>query len=421
MGTYQPMLPHCQKALVEKYGITESIVVRNFLVISDCFPQPDQASGDLRFFTLLSLLARKHKLLFCALNADGTAQSRNDAGAQLERAGITLAEVGLLHALKRFEPDIVWLEFYHHVRPDFLGLFERHCPQARIVVDSVDVHFNRLETKARLTGKPEDKTAASQMKARELAAYASADMVIAVSEDDRQLIQHELPNLPVEVVPNIHAVPPFPDPSQRRYGELVFVGGFKHDPNVDAMLYFCNKVMPLIITAHPQARLKIIGSNPPQAIQALASESVEVLGYVPETAPYLESAYISVAPLRFGGGMKGKVGEAMSYGLPVVTTSFGAEGFGLQPGKDLLVGDTAENFAAQVITLLDDADLYSRVARCGYEFIERHYSVQAVERMLDSSLQRLVNLSRRKIPLTRRLLAPVQNLYLRHIAWRLPQ
>lgn len=393
----------------------------DFLVISDCFPQPDQASGDLRFFTLLSLLARKHKLLFCALNTDGSVQPRNDSSARLEQAGMTLGEVNLSHVLKRFKPKIVWLEFHHHVRPDFLRLFVHHCPQARIVVDSVDVHFNRLETKARLTGKPEDETAASQMKARELAAYASADMVIAVSEDDRQLIQHELPNLPVEVVPNIHAVPPFPAPSQRRYGELVFVGGFKHDPNVDAMVYFCSEVMPHISAAYPEVWLKIIGSHPPHAIHALASKRVEVLGYVPDTAPYLESAYISVAPLRFGGGMKGKVGEAMSYGLPVVTTSFGAEGFGLEPGRDLLIGDSAETFAAQVIALLNDADLHARIGRSGYDFIAKHYSNTTVERLLESSMQRLMDLPPRKIPWSRRLVAPAQDFYLRHIAWRLPQ
>lgn len=391
------------------------------LVIADSFPHPDQASGDLRFFTLLSLLARKHTLLFCALNADGSIQPRNDAGARLEQAGIMLGEVDLPHALKRFMPDIVWFEFYDQVRADYLGLLERYCPRARIVVDSVDVHFNRLETKATLTGKPEDKTAASQMKERELAAYARADMVIAVSEDDRQLIRQSLPDILVEVVPNIHAVPPFPDKTKRRYGELVFVGGFKHDPNVDAMLYFCSEVMPLITAAHPQTKLKIIGSHPPQAIKALANESVEVLGYVPETAPHLESAYISVAPLRYGGGMKGKVGEAMSYGLPVVTTLFGAEGFGLQPGKDLLIGDTAESFAAQVIALLDDADLHDRIAKNGYDFIERHYSVPAVDRMLDSSVQRLAHLPIRKITLTRRLKSGLQNLYTHHVSWRFPQ
>ncbi|MDP1864706.1 MAG: glycosyltransferase [Thiobacillus sp.] len=398
-----------------------AITMRNLLVISATYPHPDQASGDLRFFTLLSLLARKHKLIFCGLDNNATAIPRNEAGARLEQAGITLGEINLQHVLKQFTPDIVWFEFHYQARQDYLSLLARYCPQAKIVVDSVDVHFNRLETKARLTKIPEDELAASQMKARELAAYGSADMIIAVSEDDRQLIRQALPDMSIEVVPNVHVIPSFTDPSARQYGELIFVGGFRHDPNVDAMLYFCSEVMPRIRVAHPQARLKIIGSNPPQSILALASDHVEVLGYVLETGPYLKNSYISVAPLRYGGGMKGKVGEAMSYGLPVVTTTFGAEGFGLQPGKDLLVGDTAETFASQVIVLLDDAVLHSSIAKCGYDFIDKHYSVPAVARLLDSSLENLVDLPPRKIPMTKRLMAPFQQFYMRHIAWRLPQ
>lgn len=350
---------------------------------------------------------------------DGKVLPRNNAGYRLEQIGITLGDVNLLHVLKRFKPDIAWFEFYYQARPDYLRLLERHCPQTRIVVDSVDVHFNRLEAKARLTSKPEDATAASKMKEQELAAYLNADMVIAVSEDDRQLIQHALPEMPVEVIPIIHAMPTFPDIAKRSYGELVFVGGFKHDPNVDAMLYFCRDVMPLIVASHPEAHLKIIGSNPPSVILALVNMHIEVLGYVPETAPHLENAYISVAPLRYGGGMKGKVSEAMSYGLPVVTTTFGAEGFGLEPGRDLLIGDSAETFAAQVIALLNDADLHARVSRSGYDFIGSHYSVPAVQRILDSSIQRLAHLPTRKIPLTQRLMTTLQNLFRRHVAWRL--
>lgn len=390
------------------------------LAISCDAPRPDQSSGELRFFTLLSLLARKHKLLFCALNpGDCTVLPQNDASTRLEQVSVALGSVDLFHVLKHFKPDIVWFEFYHQVRPNYIKLLQRHCPQARIVVDSVDVHFNRLEARARLTGKPEDEAAARQIKKQELAAYAQADMVIAVSEDDQQLIRRELPELQIDVVPNIHAVPTFPDPTKRRYGELVFVGGFKHDPNVDAMLYFCHEVLPLIVSTRPQVRLKIIGSNPPDSILSLASEHVEVLGHVPETSPYLETAYISVAPLRYGGGMKGKVGEAMSYGLPVVTTSFGVEGFELQPGKDLLIGDTADSFSAQVIALLDDADLHDRIARHGYQFIEQHYSIPVVEKRLDSAMQRLAHLPPLVIPLHRRLLMGLQSLYTRHVAWRL--
>jgi len=394
--------------------------VSKLLVLASCFPQPDQASGYLRFYTLLLLLAPKHNLLFCSLHENGTIQLRNDAGARLEQAGITLGEVDLPHMLKHFKPDFIWFEFYYMARPDYLRLFERYCPQAKMVVDSVDVHFNRLEAQARLTGKPEDEIAARQVKEKELTAYASADMVIAVSEDDRQLILQALPDIPIEVIPNIHAVPPFPGRAKRLHDELVFVGGFNHDPNVDAMLYFCSEVMPLITAARPQTRLTIIGSNTPQAVQSLASEHVDVLGYVPDTAPHLKRAYISVAPLRYGGGMKGKVGEAMSYGLPVVTTSFGAEGFGLQSGEDLLIGNTAESFAAHVIALLDDVNLYDRIARRGYHFIEQHYSVPAVEQRLDSAMRHLVHLPPRVIPLRRRLILGMQGWYTRHIAWRLP-
>ena len=389
------------------------------LVIATSFPKPDQASGDLRFFTLLSLLARKHQLHFCALNPDGTVKPRSEDCARLENVGITLHKVDLLSVLKYHKPDIVWFEFFHHVRSDYLALIERNCPQAWIVVDSVDVHFNRLEAKARLSGKTVDVMAARQMKKRELEAYARADMVFAVSEDDQRIIKLALPNIPVEVVPNLHEVPPFLDLTKRQYGELVFVGGFKHEPNVDAMLYFCGEVMPIVVAARPEAKLRIIGSHPPQVIESLANAHVEVLGHVPKMAPYLENAYISVAPLRYGGGMKGKVGEAMSYGLPVVTTSFGAEGFGLQLGADLLIGDTPESFAAQVISLLDDSDLYRRVAQNGYDFIKEHYSVPVVEQRLESVIQRLTQMPQRVIPMRRRLRIVVRGWFDRNIAWRM--
>lgn len=391
----------------------------NFLIISGGYPQPDKASGDLRFFTLLLLLARRHKLTFCALSpGDCTIVPRNDYGVRLEQEGIALASDDLFQTLKCFKPDIVWFEFYHQVHPNYLALLKRHCPYAKVVVDSVDVHFNRLEARARLTGKIEDETAAQELKSHELAAYANADMVLAVSEEDKQLIKRELPGMSVEVIPNVHDLPPFPDMATRQHGELIFVGGFKHDPNIDAMLYFCREIMPSIVAKYPRARLKIIGSHPPPLIEALASNSIEILGYVPDTSPHLKKAYISVAPLRYGGGMKGKVGEAMSYGLPVVTTSFGAEGFGLQPGQDLLVGETAESFAAQVIALLDDRDLYERTARHGYQFIEQHYSVPVVEQRIESAMQRLSNLPPRGIPLHRRLIRGFHDGYIRHVAWR---
>lgn len=392
--------------------------MRNLLVIADSFPEPDKSSGALRFYTLLTLLAPKHQILFCALNGDGTVQAPNDASARLEQAGISLGTVDLPHVIKHFKPDIVWFEFYHQARRDFVNLIRRHHSNTRILVDSVDIHFNRLEARARLTGDQQHLEEAALMREKELAAYEQAELVVAVSHEDARVLRNALPKVPVAVVPNVHAVHPFPNLTKRRFGELVFVGGFKHSPNVDAMLYFCGEVLPLIVSAHPEVRLKIIGSNPPDSIQALAAEHVEVVGYVQETTPYLDSAYISVAPLRYGGGLKGKVGEAMSFGLPVVTTSFGAEGFGLEAGRDVLVGDTAVEFAAHVITLLEDAELHENLARHGHHFIEQHYSISAVEPMLDSCIQALMNLPPRRRNLATRINDSLKDLYARHIAWR---
>lgn len=388
-------------------------------VVASSFPQPDLASGDLRFATLLSLMARANEVVYCALDARGNAKAPTAAAARLTEQGIALCTASLADLLKHFSADIVWFEFFYQARADYVGVVRRYCPRAKVVVDSVDVHFNRLAARADLTGLAEDIDLADTTKARELAAYVRADLVIAVSANDRDLLLREAPDVPVHVVPNVHEVPDYPDPDARRHGELVFVGGFRHDPNVDAVLYFCHEILPLILRSHPLVRTRIVGSNPPPEVLALAGPNVEILGYVPETAPYLRSAYISIAPLRYGGGLKGKVGEAMSYGLPVVTTSVGAQGFGLTPDHDLLVGDTASEFAARVTALLDDAAMHRRIGRNGYEFISRHYSVPSVARMLDECLKRALLLPARSTASVQASRGLVRTLYQRHIAWRL--
>jgi glycosyltransferase involved in cell wall biosynthesis len=211
------------------------------------------------------------------------------------------------------------------------------------------------------------------------------------------------------VLPNVHAVYPPADPAMAMPNSMVFVGGFQHEPNVDAMLYFCGEVMPLIKKQIPNARLSIVGSNPPAAIQALASESIDVTGYVPDTTPYLEKSSVSIAPLRYGAGMKGKIGEAMSHGLPVVTTSVGAEGFGMTPGEHILVGDSAAEFAEHVIRLMQDQTLHERIRLAGWEFIRSRYSVDAVASLCQVAIQEIL----------KRLRFTARELYAKHVAWRL--
>jgi glycosyltransferase involved in cell wall biosynthesis len=140
--------------------------------------------------------------------------------------------------------------------------------------------------------------------------------------------------------------------------------------------------MPLIWRQVPAATLTIVGDSPPAAVRALACDRIQVTGYVPEVLPYLRSSRVSVAPVRYGGGMKGKIGEAMAAGLPVVTTSAGIEGFGLTPGREVLVADTPQGFASAAVTLLRDPVAYETIRRAGFKFIADRFSPEAVEARL---------------------------------------
>jgi hypothetical protein len=273
------------------------------MVVAAEWPKPDQASGHFRFFQLLSYLAPIHEILFCALDRSGSPHPRSEDDKRLTAIGIECGTQGFQRALRHFRPQIVWFEFFHQVRPDYVPFIRYLLPEARIIIDSVDVHFNRLEAKARLTQLPNDAREANEMRRKELAAYRQADIVVAVSQADAKILSDSLPQgIDVKVVPNVHPSQTFRSRTSRNFGELIFVGGFRHTPNVDGISFFINDILPLIRLKNPSVRVKVIGSNMPDAVRALAGEGIEIIGFVPETAPYLQSAYISIAPLRFGGG-----------------------------------------------------------------------------------------------------------------------
>ena len=158
----------------------------------------------------------------------------------------------------------------------------------------------------------------------------------------------------------------------------MFVGGFRHPPNVDAVQWFVNDVFPLIRSRLPAVRFHCIGSDVPAAIAALAREpGVEIHGYVADLAPYLDGARIAVAPLRFGAGVKGKINLSMAHGQPVVATACAIEGMHLHDGDNVLVADDAAGFADAVVRLYHDAALWQRLADNGRINLQQHFSLDA--------------------------------------------
>jgi glycosyltransferase involved in cell wall biosynthesis len=168
--------------------------------------------------------------------------------------------------------------------------------------------------------------------------------------------------------------------TSKTFGErrdIVFVGGYQHTPNVDAVQYFAEEIMPLLRKKLPGVRFYAVGSKPPAEIQALASEDIIITGFVEDLTPLLDKMRVSVAALRYGAGIKGKIGTAMAAGLPVVATTLAAEGMSLSDGGNILVADGTEAFANAVASIYQDAALWNRVSVNGLAFADKAWGADA--------------------------------------------
>jgi glycosyltransferase involved in cell wall biosynthesis len=361
------------------------------LFVDNSFPMPDRASSEVRMYAIVSILASLG--VTCSYHVRNTKGKERLYGetevarhrTALQALGVqTFEKIGLESVLQRNQFDAVFFKYFYTAEKQ-ARLVRIWQPSAKVIVDSVDLVYARLATKATASGSPEDQVAAQQTKERELATYAAADLVVTVSDDEERTLRTALPHTPTFVIPNIHQLPEVTG-AKADSPTLVFVGTFTHEPNVDAVVYFAREVWPSILSRVPTAKCFVIGSKPPDIVQALADASLKVTGYVPDTFPYLNQSWLSIAPLRFGAGMKGKVGEAMAAGLAVVTTSFGAEGFGATEADGLYVADDALRFADITVRLLGDEANRVEAGQRARAFIARHYGIDAARARLTQLL-----------------------------------
>lgn len=396
------------------------------LIVSANVPTPDQASGDLRFFSLLRVLAGQHEVKFCAYGAAG--QERR-LGADIYRKYVkAMEEVGVelvlsdpIAAAQAADYQVVLFEFYFSAE-HYLGKLRQRLPKARMVIDTVDVHFNRLESKARLTGNSQDQRNAEDVKSIELRNYRAADALIVVSSDEMAFLSTYAVDVPQYTISNFHALPALNmNKSCGAAPELLFIGSFAHDPNVDAVLFFCRDVLPLVYQQLPLARLTIVGVNPPAEVRALASGSITVMGYVENLHPVFARSHVSVAPLRYGGGVKGKVGEAMAEGLPLVTTTVGAEGLNVTDGVEMLIANEPSLFAASIVKLANDPALYARLRRAAWLHVEKSMSAEKVGAQALAIFEEIGQLPAHQLPISVRAEHAVWRWFARNIAWRFKQ
>jgi glycosyltransferase involved in cell wall biosynthesis len=356
------------------------------LVVVPALPMPDRTSGCRRLVALLSHCANTHTVDLYVTSGVELAKGSERHRELLTRAGIRVLVTDrfgwLVGCLQRRRYDVVLFEFWQTAE-EFADRARTIQPWAKIVVDSVDVHFVRELAAAGLGLYPPERAAANRE--RELAIYRSADAVVVVTENDEKALVECGGMPPIYTIPN--SVPARPRPDIVRSANAVFIGNFAHPPNGDGAVWYLREVWPTVRERVPTATWTVCGDAPPKDLQQFnGSSGVEVTGHVLDTGPFLDRAAVSVAPLRFGGGMKGKVSEALAAGVPVVTTSTGAQGFGIVSGEHALIADAADDFAAAVIRVLGDADFARRLGRNGRQLADRVCTEAVANQRMDELL-----------------------------------
>ena len=357
---------------------------KNILVIDHYIPSPDRDSGSLRMFQILKLLRQLgHRITFVPDNLTDIRLY----GDELRRRGIKIVRHPYVKKVRDYlvshgsEFDVVILsrcDFAHKHIADV----RLHAPQSRIIFDTVDLHSLRAHREAQITFDPEAREKARQMKELEYDLIRRADETWVTSSVEKKLLQERWPEESIQLVSNIVDVPGSRTPFELRR-DFLFIGGFQHTPNTDAVLFFLKEIYPTVKERLRDAKFYIIGDKAPPEVVALAGENVVITGLQRDVSQFFERVRLSIAPLRFGAGVKGKINQSMAWGVPVVATSVAVEGMELTSGEDVLVADEPEEFARALLTLYESPELWNRLSQNGIEKTRSLYSVQVARERLE--------------------------------------
>lgn len=342
---------------------------------------PDEDAGSLYSSEFLRILRRQGWAVdflptqhFDHVGAPTTAMQRAGIGCVYPPCTPSprahLREAGATYGLVILSRAPVAAAFYEDVR--------RWAPGARVVFLTQDLHFLRAERQAAVTGDRDSLAAARRWRRQELRIAGVADATIVVSAAEAEVLRREGVTRPVHVIPLIQPVFRAGATFERRAG-LCFLGSYGHPPNGDAVRHFTTEIWPVVAAALPEARFEIVGRGAPVLPEAAHAARIVAHGHVPDLADVFGRVRLSVAPLRFGAGMKGKVIASLAHGVPVVTTSIGAEGIGLRHRHDAMIADTPEAFAAAVCELHESEALWRTLSANGYALAERDFSRAAAE------------------------------------------
>jgi len=363
------------------------------LVIDSLTPTPDQDAGSVTAFNMMLLFKAMHfQITFIAEDNYSYLPKYTEL---LQGLGIEVLYQPYISNIKDhvmelgLRYDLVYLSRPFSTYPH-LSDVKKYCINAKFLYETADIHFIRMIREAEIL---EDKSLikiAKETEVKETYILNNVDASIIRSAEELKILRKK-PILKKATLYLFSLIMPLQKTElifSKREG-ILFIGGFNHRPNIDAVLYFVNDVMPFLLAKKPDIDIYIIGSNPPAEIKKLASKNLHILGFAEDLKPYLNKVRLSFVPLRYGAGVKGKIGTSMVAGLPVITTSVGAEGMGVVNKKHCLIEDDPQTFAQGILKLYTDEKLWNNLRENGLLFAERNFGANAAYSTLAKILRKL--------------------------------
>lgn len=369
----------------------ESLVFseKNVLIIDEIIPEFNKDSGSRRLKEIISILLKNDIGVF--LLADYRQHRyKSDYFEGYKKMGVNVYQPAIFEDevltiegfIKLIAPKLnyAWLH-RPHIFKKYQSIVKNANPKVKLIYDMVDFHYMRLQREYELNNNGEHKLDALKYLELETRNSKEADVTIAISETDKTLLlEHYNKPEKISVLSNIHQHLPktasFKSFDNRK--NLLFIGNFRHTPNQDAIVFLHDKIMPIVWKTLPELKVDIIGSYATERIKALHSERFNIIGFVDKVEDYFNNSKVFVAPLRYGAGIKGKIGQSLEYSLPLVTTDIGAEGFNFGTHYDAMVGNTPQDIASKIIEIYTNKEVWNILSDYSEHILEP-FSLKSTE------------------------------------------
>ncbi|MCB9173742.1 MAG: glycosyltransferase [Flavobacteriales bacterium] len=379
------------------------------LVLLSRFPYPLEKGDKLRVFHQIKELSEKHEIYLCALSDEPVSKENYDVLKKycVEIEVIRLFKVkiffNLIHKLIFTKKSLQVSYFYNKsaqdkvnkfiekVQPDYIYCqlirvteYVRHSkiPKTLDYMDALARGMERRIEEAPFYLKPFLKIETERLKRYEHFIFNDFNHHTIISKQDKELIVN-IKNDSIVVVQNgvDYSTYQFKD-AEKKY-DLIFTGNMSYPPNITSAIYIVKEIMPLIWNQNPTINIAIVGSNPDSKITALKSDKVIVTGWVDDISSYYSESKIFIAPMQIGTGLQNKLLEAMAMKLPCITSNLANNALGAEHNKNILIGNSSEEYANHVLSLLENKELYITISENGHQYVKQHFTWEGTTQILE--------------------------------------